>query len=74
MTSFGVQSAMVPSPKSLTDEGMNAYKRSSASLCNSQTLAAEQFPRNKRKRSTAPGGVSPRTSEQRSFLAFLFSR
>jgi hypothetical protein len=27
--------------KSLTDEGMNAYKRSSASLFDSQTLAAE---------------------------------
>ncbi len=41
MTSFGVQSGMVQWPKSLTDEGMNAYKRSSASLRNSQTLAAE---------------------------------
>jgi hypothetical protein len=41
MTSFGVQSGMVQWPKSLTDEGMNAYKRSSASLCNSQTLATE---------------------------------
>jgi len=47
MTSFGVQSGMVHRPKSLTDEGMNAYKRSSASLCNSQTLAAEQFRQNK---------------------------
>lgn len=41
MTSFGVQSGMVYWPKSPTDEGTNAYKRSSASLCNSQILDAE---------------------------------
>jgi hypothetical protein len=46
MTSSGVQSGMVPSPKSLTHQGMNAYKRSSASLCTSQTLDAEQFRQN----------------------------
>jgi hypothetical protein len=33
--------------KSLTDRGMNGYKQSRTSLCNSQTLAAELFQRNK---------------------------
>jgi len=47
MTSFGVQSGMVRWTKSLTDEGMNAYKRSSTSLCSSQTLAAEFTRQNK---------------------------
>jgi hypothetical protein len=33
--------------KSLTVRGMNGYKQSSMSLCNSQTLAAELFRQSK---------------------------
>jgi hypothetical protein len=37
------RSGMVQRPKSLTDEGLNAYKQSSASLYNLQNLAVELF-------------------------------
>jgi hypothetical protein len=33
--------------KSLTDRGMNGYKQSSTSFCDSQILAAELFRRRK---------------------------
>jgi hypothetical protein len=41
MSSFGVTARMEQMLKSLTDRGLNGCKRSSKSLCNSQTLAAE---------------------------------
>jgi hypothetical protein len=44
--------------KSLTHRGVNGYKQSSISLCNSQTLAAELFLRNKWRKSIAPGCIS----------------
>gem|GEM_PF-4813880 len=47
MSSSDVTAGMEQMFKSLTDRGMNGYKQSRASLCNSQTLAAKLFLQNK---------------------------
>ena len=47
INSFGVTAGMEQMCKSLTDRGVSGYKEFSTSLCNSQTLAAKLFRKNK---------------------------